>query len=234
MSRIISYPYDVDIKDEDAWIGTEASTTRTRQYTAAAVAKYIRIHGKISIAGQMLYQYVALPLTGIGTMSLTAGGTDNKAFSTITQLVISEQDKTPQNVVAFLQYLINSDILIAKQNGISVFGHYKVTGYTVDAGNPSFYNLILTYIGGNGSLELDEYYDIVNFVKVSGIGDKSFIFTQANPTAVWTIQHNLGKFPSVSVVDTSNTMVEGLTDYIDDNNLTITFTAGFAGKAYLN
>jgi hypothetical protein len=29
-------------------------------------------------------------------------------------------------------------------------------------------------------------------------------------------------------------MVEGLTEYTDTNTLTITFTAGFAGKAYLN
>ena len=182
----------------------------------------------------MLYQYIKLPLGAIGTMSLATGGTDNKPFSAITQLVISEQDKTPQNVVAFLQYLVNSDLLISKQNGISEFGHYKITGYTINPTDPSFYNLALTYIGGNGALDLDEYYDLTNFVKASDVGDKSFIFTEANPTAVWTIQHNLGKFPSVSVVDTSNTMVEGLTDYIDDNNLTITFTAGFAGKAYLN
>jgi hypothetical protein len=51
---------------------------------------------------------------------------------------------------------------------------------------------------------------------------------------VWTIQHNLGKFPSVSIVDTGNTTVISQIDYIDNNNLTITNSAQFAGKAYLN
>ena len=34
MSRIISYQYDNDIQDGDAWIGSEASTGQTKQYTA--------------------------------------------------------------------------------------------------------------------------------------------------------------------------------------------------------
>ena len=64
--------------------------------------------------------------------------------------------------------------------------------------------------------------------------DKTFEFTQTVPSLVWSIQHNLGKFPSVSVVDTGNTTVISQIDYIDNNNLTITNSAQFAGKAYLN
>ena len=51
-------------------------------------------------------------------------------------------------------------------------------------------------------------------------------------TAIWS--KNLGKFPSVSVVDSANDEVIGEVTYIDTNSLTIKFTAAFSGKAYLN
>lgn len=68
----------------------------------------------------------------------------------------------------------------------------------------------------------------------SGDGDKTFVFTQASAEAVWEIQHNLGKYPSVTTVDSADTVVVGSVEYIDLNNLTITFSAAFSGKAYLN
>lgn len=67
-----------------------------------------------------------------------------------------------------------------------------------------------------------------------GEADKAFEFTQASAEATWTIQHNLGKYPSVTVVDSANTVVIGEVQYVDLNNITITFSAAFSGKAYLN
>ena len=64
--------------------------------------------------------------------------------------------------------------------------------------------------------------------------DKFFTFTQASASASWTIQHNLEKYPSVTVIDSANDVVYGNTTYIDENNLTINFSAPFSGKAYLN
>ena len=61
-----------------------------------------------------------------------------------------------------------------------------------------------------------------------------FTFHQASPTSVWVIAHNLGRHPTATVVDTSGSEVEGSTAYIDSNNLTVTFSAGFAGTAYIN
>ena len=64
--------------------------------------------------------------------------------------------------------------------------------------------------------------------------DANFVFTQGIPSATWNITHNLGKFPSVSVVDTADQLMYGDTEYFDENSLTITFSAPFSGKAYLN
>jgi len=67
-----------------------------------------------------------------------------------------------------------------------------------------------------------------------GSGDIHYIFSQDIPSALWTITHNLNKKPSVTVVSSADTVMYGDTTYINTNKLTITFSAPFSGKAYLN
>ena len=62
----------------------------------------------------------------------------------------------------------------------------------------------------------------------------SRVYTQALPATVWFVTHNLGRFPSVTVVTTSGDEADGDVRYVDANNLTITFFSAFAGTAYLN
>tara|TARA_R110002126_G_scaffold137390_1_gene281832 strand:+ start:1062 stop:1766 length:705 start_codon:yes stop_codon:yes gene_type:complete len=234
MARIISYPYDTDITDKDAWVGSDAATTRTKQYTAEAVAKYLNINGKISIGAQMVFKYVQQPLTGQGYFSITTGGVNNIPFASITTLTLSVADMGDQNTVAFLDYLVGSDILIGEQNEISIFGHYDVISYAVNPGNAGYYDMVVNHKGSNGSLSFDKYYDVMNFILAADASDKTFIFNQGVPAAQWVISHNLGKFPSVSVVNNNKVLINGEVEYIDNNNLTVTFSAGFAGQAYLN
>lgn len=66
------------------------------------------------------------------------------------------------------------------------------------------------------------------------INDKTYTYTQSTATATWSIAHNLNKYPSVSIVDSSGNMVMGEVSYTDSNNLTVTFSAAFSGKAFLN
>lgn len=64
--------------------------------------------------------------------------------------------------------------------------------------------------------------------------DKTFTFVQSASSTNWSIQHNMDKFPAVVVVNNNNVVMYGNITYIDTNNLIITFSAGFSGKAYLN
>ena len=235
MARISTYTRDLEVNDEDAWIGTESSNRQTRNFTAEAVAKYLNIKGKISIGGQMNYQFVGSPKTTSGTMALVNGGGDGTLFSAIQELTISINDLEGQTVVAFMNYLVGEEILISDQADIQNFGHYRIGSYTVDPGNSSFYLLTIAYLDGNGIITTNGYYDIVNFtLATSSAGDKTFTFVQAVPATVWNITHTLDKFPSISVVDSAGSVVTGASIYIDDNNITLDFSAPFAGKAYLN
>lgn len=71
--------------------------------------------------------------------------------------------------------------------------------------------------------------DFLNWLK-----QDSFTYTQISSTTEWTITHNLGKYPSVSVVDSGGNWVIGDVRYINENELVVSFLYEFSGKAYLN
>ena len=163
MGRIIGYQYDDNVQDGDAWIGSEDGGGKTKQYTAEAVANYLNIQGKISIVGQMTYKYGVTPLSGPGTFAVFGGGTDPVAFSAITKLTLSNTDVSKQRVVEFLNLLVGSDILISKQSAISTFGYYSIDNYAVNATDPAYYDLGVTFKSGNGSMEAEQIYETQNF-----------------------------------------------------------------------
>lgn len=69
---------------------------------------------------------------------------------------------------------------------------------------------------------------------IPGHGDKHYTHVQTVAESTWTITHNLGKNPSVEVVDSAGTVVIGDVNHIDKNTVKIKFNAQFKGKAYLN
>jgi len=228
MARISSYVFDANVTDNDAWIGTEASNRQTKQFTAAAVAKYLNIKGKISISAQMIFKLVDLAAPAAGDF---IGPADGSLISAATTMDLSTLDVSTANTVAFLTYLVGNNILISEQNDINNFGHFTIDSYVQKT--PDVYTLTLTSLTGNGNFDVDKFYDFAVFT-LSSAGAPTFIFTQNVPSTTWNIQHNLGKFPSITVIDTGDTVVTGEYNYTSNTNVTLTFSAAFAGKAYLN
>lgn len=62
----------------------------------------------------------------------------------------------------------------------------------------------------------------------------TFVFNQTYNSNTWMIQHNLSKFPSVSVVDENNHLIISDVEYIDENNIILHFSDAISGIAYLN
>jgi len=129
--------------------------------------------------------------------------------------------------------LIGRPVILARLKNLNNFGVYRLNSLVVDADNADLYNASFTLIVANGRIGPSEYYGFAAYPEATS-GDKNFVFTQANPATTWTITHNLNKFPSVSVVDSANDIVYGDVTYTNTNSLTVTFTAAFSGKAYLN
>lgn len=61
----------------------------------------------------------------------------------------------------------------------------------------------------------------------------SFMFYQNTPESTWVIEHNLGFWPNVYVLDTNGDECEGEVQNVSFNRTDIFFSAPFAGRARL-
>lgn len=67
----------------------------------------------------------------------------------------------------------------------------------------------------------------------SGV-DLHYVHEQVTPAATWNVTHGLNKYPSVVVLDSTGSVVVGTVNYVDENNVSISFSGGFAGRAIFN
>src|SRR5262249_55070159 len=79
-----------------------------------------------------------------------------------------------------------------------------------------------------------EYTVLIQAAGTPGAGWASYTFTQSSPSVTWTVTHNLGRNPSVMVVDSGDTVVIPDVHYDSLNQLTVTFGSATSGKVYLN
>ena len=228
MARISSYPTDQNIVGSDKVIGTDNAGLITKNYTLDGISNWMNASGSVAIAGQNNYSFNVTGATS-GTIS---GVTPNTPFANITALTFSKTSAAGTDVINYLSTLVGRSVLLARLDNLNNFGVYTLQSLVVDAGNADLYNASFTPITANGNITADKYYGFAVYPELSA--DKHFTFTQSTAADTWNITHNLGKFPSVSVVDSGNTIVYGNIDYIDNNSLTITFSAAFGGKAYMN
>ena len=94
------------------------------------------------------------------------------------------------------------------------------------------------FIIETGSVEKIEGSELIEATKTGStvkLTSKTYVHDQEIAEDTWVIHHNLGKRPSVTVVDTADE--EQIPDrkvYNDENTVTLYFLAGFKGTAFLN
>lgn len=67
-----------------------------------------------------------------------------------------------------------------------------------------------------------------------GGDDAHYAHEQAVASDTWTINHGLGKYPSVTIVDSAGDEVEGNVNHVGLNQTVVSFSAAFSGRAFLN
>lgn len=67
-----------------------------------------------------------------------------------------------------------------------------------------------------------------------GLSGANYVHSQSVPAADWIINHGLGRYPSVTVVDSAGSTVVGNVEYISANQVIVHFNGAFGGAAYLN
>lgn len=106
------------------------------------------------------------------------------------------------------------------------------TGLVISDGS-TFDNIpiggILTFESANSELAI-----VASDNKLTFTAKLGYVFTQSTPATVWTINHDLGKYPAVNIVDSANDEVIGEVKYNSTSQVVLTFSAAFSGKAFLN
>lgn len=69
---------------------------------------------------------------------------------------------------------------------------------------------------------------------IPGESDKHYEHDQSTPANEWTIEHNLGKKPAVTIVDSGGTEWQAEVEHLSENVCVARFAYAFSGKAYLN
>ena len=234
MARIKTYSNDTVVVANDKWIGSDSQARfATKNFTAQSVADFINQKG--NQLQSLRYRYKSTPPRNPGTISFSPYKANNVPFSSITSWVLSDSQATsPEDVSSFYSSpLVGSDVLVTQCADITQWAIYEWDSVTEVPNEKLFSNIGLSYRSGAGGLINDEDY-FISLLSYAGTGDLSFTYVQGVASTTWNIEHNLGKFPSITVIDTANTVVTGEYTYNDINNVTLTFSAGFAGKAYLN
>ena len=233
MARISKYAIDNNIDGQDKVLGSNSEGYVTKNYTFDGIAAWFNSTGAVAINGQNNYFFQSEPAdTGRsqGTISFDLFGGIGTPFADITTFKLAEEAVAGYTLKDWLPTLVGSETIISQLDNLDNFGIYKVTSIERDLVETTFFNVRLEYIEGHGSLELDKFYGMSPRTS----GDKNYVFTQAIPSVLWTINHNLNKFPAVTVVNINNVTMYGNVTYLDLNNLEIEFSAGFSGKAYMN
>ena len=169
---------------------------------------------QISVFGHYsIDSYTQIEDTTFYTMSLTyiggPGVIEHDKQYNICSFVLSDTDTTYE--LDSIQNGSNSDIrLIGSDSTTDIV--------TLEAGS----NVTLTNSGN--SIRVD----------VVDMGDKNYVHPQEQASAIWTVRHNLNKFPSCTMVLSTGQQGYGDVTFIDENNLTITFAGAESGKAYIN
>lgn len=66
------------------------------------------------------------------------------------------------------------------------------------------------------------------------IKNARYVHTQGTPSMFWTIRHNLGWYPSVTLIDMSQNVFFGNVEYVDVNTCTVALAGEVSGYAYIN
>lgn len=84
-------------------------------------------------------------------------------------------------------------------------------------------------------MKFDVKFGVVYKGDGSGGGsDKNYIYEQTEPKSIWIITHNLGKYPSIDIIDDNNIIIMGEIEYISENKIIARFNKEYTGKAILN
>ena len=117
-------------------------------------------------------------------------------------------------------------IILNANNGIEI---NQVENVTTVSGKP-----IQDDLSNEESQRIEADHNLQEQIDDIAVLARGFVFEQATASDSWHIIHNLGKRPSVTIVDSAGTVFYPKVEYENDNECTATMNYPMLGFAYLN
>lgn len=233
MARISTYQQDANITTGDKLLGTD-SGGGTKNFVISDLTSFLSESNTSGTSSSFTFRYKQSN-RGQGDMNFVFSS--GSAFANVTAIKVSKYNHNSQNVInKALELLNGKKVIIYDINNRNNYGVFDAANIAVDSNDSNFYDLSLTETKSNGSISDTTIYGIDLFAG----SDVNFVHHQNSANTTWTINHNLGKFPSVSIKFSSSDEVYSNVGafagviYTNENSLTINLAAAESGYAYLN
>jgi len=236
MARISTYPLDTNLVGSDYWIGSDAdSNYATKNFTIDSVVEYMN---RVATQQQALrFKYTnTIPYTDGSFYGADVLLSPTVSYSAITGFTLSKFELTNLGVDISSYYtapLSGSKILLTQCDNVSRYAVYDWVSSTINGVNTNFYDIVLVYqAGSNGLIANKDYF--ISLLTYPGQDDLNFLFTLDGSASTYVINHDLQKYPSVTIFDAANNEVETQVVFNSLNQATLTFSQNFTGKASFN
>mgnify|MGYP000459622536 CR=1 FL=1 len=233
MARISTYQQDTNISTGDKLLGTD-SGGGTKNFVISNLSSFLSESNTSGTSSSFTFKYKQSN-RGQGDMHFVFSGAST--FANVTAIKVSKYNYNSQNVIDKALELLNAKkIIIYDVNNRNNYGVFDAESVIVDSNNSNFYDLSLAKTKSNGAISDTTIYGIDLFAGA----DVNYKHHQNSASTTWSINHNLGKFPSVSIKFSSSDQIYSNVGafagviYTDENNLTINLAAAESGYAYLN
>lgn len=230
MARISNYQFDQDVTKDDFVIGSDHATRFTRNFKMEDLARFFGTQ-QLVLGDKFAYIYNQLSdYLNLSKQEITFNNKSqlNTQFSGITEIFLHKLNDLDVDITGYFQSLQNEGTLRINNGARTTdYGVFRVQG--VEELQNDILKISVDLLLSNGTITNGD----PAVMSSSGSVDRHYKTAIMNGD-VWEIEHNLGKFPSITVVDTANNVIYADVTYDDLNNVTITFASSVTGYAYFN
>lgn len=136
-------------------------------------------------------------------------------------------DAVPGPAAKFINVTKFGATVTASGGAVTAQNIIDALGYTPeDQGNK------VNTIGAGSTILYPSTQAVIDYV--ANVEDSNYIHTQAVAQTTWTINHNLGKLPSIRMKDGSGNNLVGQVTSDTANSMTVEFNVAVDGVAILN
>ena len=160
MARIQTYDQDSNVTFQDKLLGTDSSTSGTKNFTIQSLMDVINQLSGVDLFDGIVFKYQAFEPAATdpaGALNLVGGAAATQAFTATTQIIVSKKVVNGIDVENYVSSFLGKKIKVSKQGDFDKFGVFRVTNVQ-NHSNTRYLVLTVTHKESNGSFEPNSYY----------------------------------------------------------------------------